>query len=302
MEETPPKKSSEKIVALKEKLSPDKLITRSVDFIFSKDSRKWVLLMFVIGFILRTLVALRLKFDADEMIYVPQTIHFIEAGKLQIYNQCAIWYWFTDLFNHIFGVNVLGARFFAVLLGSLSIILVYLLGKKIFNEKIGILAAFIFTLSPFQLAHTIGEMDIPMSFFAFLSFYLLILFLEKEKKSLFILAWITLGIAIMVKPIALLFIPAFCLFMLCYNKKHHDDFRWKQILYAALIIIIMVAPVLTYNYLLYKDKGLVDMQFARFTRIGFDFYSGIASTIEPFSLKVLTMPADGALPGFIRGF
>ena len=103
----------------------------------------------------------------------------------------------------------------------------------------------------------------------------------------------------MIKPIALLFIPAFTIFFFLYNKKYHKKYRLKKIFYAALIILLMVLPVLTYNFLLYKDKGLVDMQFARATKIGFDhktskkdFYIIIISVlllISTFSNIILSL-------------
>ena len=278
-----------------------KIIDKSIDFIFSDDKRKYIILLFIIGLTLRILISLGNPFAADEMLHAPHALGFIDSGKLQIMDQDAIWFFLTDLITKIFGATVFGIRFLQVLFDSLLIILVFLLGKEIFNDRIGLIASIIYTFSSLLFIQMKALMDIPMSFFVFLSMYLLILFFKKNKNKFFILSWISLGIAIMIKQIALWFIPAFVLFSLYYNKKHNNSFKLKQVIYAGIIIIIMVIPVLTFNYLLYKDKGIVDLQFARFTKISFETYEGIAHTIQPFNLKHLLLPYDNQRPGIIQG-
>ena len=277
------------------------IFDKIIDFIFSSDKRKYVILFLIIGLILRILVSLGNPFAADEMLHAPHALGFIDSGKLQIMDQDAIWFFLTDLATKIFGATVFGVRFLQVFFDSLLIVLIYLLGKEIFNKKIGLIASIIYTFSSLLLIQMKALMDIPMSFFVFLSMYFLILFFNKNKNKFFILSWISLGIAIMIKQIALWFIPAFVLFFLYYNKKYSNSFKIKQIIYAAIIIIVMVTPVLTFNYLLYKDKGIVDLQFARFTKISFDTYESIAHTIQPFSLKRLLLPYDNQRPGIIQG-
>ena len=292
------------------KNNSSKFIDKTVDFIFSKDIRKWVLLTFILGFILRVFAAIRAHFYADEMIYISYSIGFIESAKLQPCVQSAVWMWITNFFSNIFGTTILGIRFPAVLFGSLSIILIYLLGKELFSKKTGLLAAFIFAISPFQFMFTVAEIDISMAFFALFAMYLLIRFFRTDKKQFFIFGWISLGIAIMIKPIALLFIPAFVIFSLYYNKKYNKKYKVKQIIYAAIIIIILVLPVLTFNFMLYRDKGILDMQFARATQKGIEPYGDIIETIQPFSFTKSFISYDGAaatslkgmLPGSITGF
>lgn len=276
------------------------IIDKSIDFVFSKDNRKWVLLLVILGLIIRIISALHHPFYADEMVHGTHTIGFIDSGKLQIMDEDAVWFWMNDFFMGIFGTTVFGLRFFAILMGSLSIILIYLIGKQVFNEKIALIASFIFTFSPFQIIHIEGLMDIPMEFFALFALYSLIMFFKTDKMRFFYLIWISLGVAIMVKQIALFFIPALIISLIYYNKKYKNSFKIKQLIIAGLIILIMVTPVLAFNYLLYKDKGIVDVQFSRFTGIASDTYQGISSTMLSFSPSRLLLPFDGRLPGIVQ--
>ena len=59
-----------------------------------------------------------------------------------------IFYWFLDLWTKTFGSNVVILRFSSVLFSLITIYFVYLIGKKIKNEKIGILAALFLAINP----------------------------------------------------------------------------------------------------------------------------------------------------------
>ncbi len=281
----------------------DDVIDRVVEFIFSKDVRKFLIPLFIIGLVLRILIAFRSPFSADEMVHGPHAIGFISSGKLQIMDQDAVWFWLTDLAMNLFGVNAFGMRLPAIFFGSLSILVLYGIGKELFEKRVGIFAALVFALSPLQLLMTVGVMDIAMAFFAFFALYLFILSFKTGKRWFFLLTWISLGIAIMMKQIAVLFLPAFALFHLFYHKKYYKSLQLRGLVYAGFIVVLMVAPVLVFNYLLYKDKGILDLQFARFTRLSFDAYSSIGSTIESFSFeKLLFNYNNSGVPGFLLGF
>ncbi len=284
------------------KLDFNKILDKSLEFILSNNPKKYILLLVIIGFILRSLIAITSPFNADEMVHGTHSLGFIESKKLQIMDQDAVWFWLTDFAMKLFGANMFGIRFLAILFGALSIILVYLIAKELFNKKIGLISAFIFTFSSFQLLETRAEMDIPMFFFVMFALYATIIFFKTNKTPYFLITWISLGIAAMIKQIAIIMIPAFLIFYIYYNRKNLKKWKIKQTIYSILILIASVIPILTFNYLLYKDKGILDLQFARFTKIGFETYESIAPTIQPFSLSRLIFGTAERSPGIIEAF
>ncbi len=303
-QQNPSKPSSSAEKTLHQQLNQpktDKVISSIIDFIFAKDHRKWLLLIFLLSLVLRVLIGIRVPFNADEMVHGTHAIGFIDSGKLQIMDQDPLWFWLTDFSMKILGFNVLGIRFMSVLFGALSVLAIYLLGKEIFNGKTGMVAAFIFATSAYQLVETRAEMDIAMVFFVLCAMYFLVVFFKTSQKKMFILGWVSLGIAMMIKQIAVVFILPLMLFSLYYSKKYEKEFRFKQIAQAAAILLILSIPVLTFNYLLYKDKGIVDLQFARFTKISFGTYQAIGATAQPFQVKSLFVPTGGLSPGLIEG-
>src|SRR3989344_3159475 len=153
-------------------------VERTVDFLFKEENNRYILLLFVIGLVLRLFISLRIPFGADEMGYAVHSIGFIDSGKLQIHDQDGVWFFLSDLFMNLLGVNVLGLRFLAVLFGSLSIILIYLVGKEVFDKQVALIAAFLLTVSSYSILISIGSMDVPMAFFSLFSMYFLILFFK----------------------------------------------------------------------------------------------------------------------------
>ncbi len=277
-------------------------IDKILDFVFSKNNVKYLIILFVIAFILRIIAANNLAPNADEMVHGTHALGIIESKKLQIMDQDAIWFYLTDLFYRIFGENLIGLRFMSILFGSLSIFLVYLIAKKLFNERTALIAAFILTFSSYHIVMSLAEMDTSMIFFVLFSIYFFIKAVKENKDIFYILSNLFLGIAIMIKQIALLFIPAFILFLIYYKIKNSKfKINWKILIYSIILILILLIPIFTFNYLLYKDKGLVDLQFSRFLGVAKDTYKSIEATLKPFNFKDLFFPYENHPAGLYEG-
>src|SRR3989344_2299721 len=248
------------------------IINKFVDFLFSKNNLKYLIILFIIGFVLRGLVANNVAPNADEMLHAPHAINFINSGKLQIMDQDPVWFFLTDLSYKIFGVNMFAARFLAVLFGSLSILILYLIVKILYNKNLAFISAIILTFSSFHILMSLAEMDVAMMFFVLVSLFFLIKALKEKKDKYLPLSYLFLGIAILVKQIVIFFIY--------YKLKNKEKINFKQILIFILIIFIVTLPVLTFNYLLHKDKGLVDLQFSRFFGIAKETYKPIEARSE----------------------
>lgn len=260
-------------------------------------------LLFVFALGLRVLSAQREPVSADEMVHGVHPWGFIASGKLQIMDQAAVWFFLSDLFMQLWGTTLLGARLTSVLFGSATILVLYLLGSLLWNRRAGVGAALAGALSSYQLVHTEASMDTTMTFFVLLSLYFMVRFYRFEEKRDFYLSFLIAGIGAMVKPIALLFIPALGFsYLFYYWRKQGVIPALKQAVCGGMIVVLVVLPVLAFNYLLYTDKGILDLQFARFTRIGIETYSSIAPTIESFKVHDLFISYHGGLPGFVQGF
>ena len=120
--------------------------------------KSWTLFfILLLGFILR-LVSLNQSLWLDEAITV---LAVKNHSFLQIITQYIGgdfhppgFYLLLNLWTKIFGYSEVSARFPSVLFGVATIWIVYLLTKKLFSEKVGLLAAFLLAINPLHIYYS----------------------------------------------------------------------------------------------------------------------------------------------------
>lgn len=113
----------------------------------------------------------------------------------------------------VFGENALGWRAPAAVFGTLAILLVFLIGKKMFNQKVGILSAFVFGFDGLSIVLSrMGMNDIYLVTFLLLTF---LLFANKK----YLLSSVVFGLAIATKWSAFWFLPVLATYWAFTNPK-----------------------------------------------------------------------------------
>src|SRR3989338_10082511 len=140
----------------------DEVIGKVIDRIFETPKNlAYLLAIFVLGFVLRLIAAINLSVSADDMHFVTHAINFFSAGRLETYDQSSgLWFAFTSIMYKFFLYSQLGSRIAALVFGSLSIFLIYLLSKEFFDEKTSLISAFLLAIAPFHIKLTIAEQDV----------------------------------------------------------------------------------------------------------------------------------------------
>ncbi len=249
-------------------------IDKIIDALFNmKRSTFYLLIITFLGFILRLIAAINLSVAADDMHFVTHALNFFSSGRLVTYDQSAgLWFAFTSIMYKILGTTQLASRFAALLFGSLSILLIYFLAKEFFNEKISLFTALLLAISPFHIKNTVAEMDAMAMFFVLSSMLFFIYALRSEKIKFYLISGISMGLAIYTKVYPLLFIPSLLIYFVYIKRKEQKKiFTKRNIKYISLFLLtafIFTIPALTHNYLLYKDKGFLDLQFTRALGLG----------------------------------
>jgi hypothetical protein len=129
----------------------------------------------------------------------------------------------VSLLYSIFGVNEFSSNIIPLMTSLLGIILIFLFGRLLFNEKVGLIAAFLLSFFPLDVLYATRLMsDLPSAIFSVLSVYL---FLKAEKTErstktsiLYVLSGISLAIAFSIREMAILTL-LFYLGYVIYNKK-----------------------------------------------------------------------------------
>ncbi|MBI2454493.1 MAG: glycosyltransferase family 39 protein [Parcubacteria group bacterium] len=169
------------------------------------------------------------------------------------------------LFFSIFGDSLFAARLPSALFGLASVYLIYLIGRKLFDEKMGLISAFIFAVS---FAHAsvsrLAMMEGLLFFFILANIYYFLKFLGSASSPQAIKRdwWkfgLTFGLAILTKYIAVFLLPVYLTIWILKSKDRPSS---KHILGAAGIALIIFSPVIVYNILSYKTFGHFDLQLA----------------------------------------
>jgi 4-amino-4-deoxy-L-arabinose transferase-like glycosyltransferase len=159
-------------------------------------------------------------FDWDEINFAESSREMLLSGnfvQVQInfepfMEKPPLFFWLQVLSYHVFGINEYAARFPNAFFGLLSVICLFLIGKKVHNSMFGLLwaAIYIGSFLPFIYSKS-GIIDPVFNFFIFISLYFLIRSEQeiKSKHSAYfaLFSGLFAGLAIITKgPVALLLI------------------------------------------------------------------------------------------------
>ncbi|OFX77614.1 MAG: hypothetical protein A2X12_09185 [Bacteroidetes bacterium GWE2_29_8] len=132
------------------------LTSKKVDFpnwgIIQNKPFYFVIFLFIVAFILRVYNAGYLALWLDEYMHASPSVSFLNGGSmLQDDNNGLFLTIMTIGFFKLFGVSEFVARMPSIIFGSLSIVLTFLLAKRLYNSKIGFLAALLNALSLYTI-------------------------------------------------------------------------------------------------------------------------------------------------------
>ncbi|MBI2208859.1 glycosyltransferase family 39 protein [Candidatus Woesearchaeota archaeon] len=147
---------------------------------------------------------------------------------------------YTTAFSYkLFGINDFSSVLFVFLTSLASIILIFYFGKLLFNEKIGLMAAFLLSFFPLDVFYSTKLFtDLPSAFFMALGVYV---FLYSEMKSRlkygigYMLSGIFIGIGYLIRESVLLIVLFFIIYIL-YKKRVKKEYFLVPL--GVLIIIV----------------------------------------------------------------
>ena len=259
-----------------EKKKEEDFLGKAIDKVFSLDREMWILIFLLLGaFIIRLIFAINTGVTADATIHALHAVNFLDSGKLIDYSQSAgLWHRVTDFFYGIVGVGQFGSRIASIVFGTLSVLGIYLLSGLFFPRKIALISAGLLAFAPFHIRNTLSEMDVMAMFFIIMAFYFFVLGTKKDKFGPLFMAGIFMGLALYTKVYTVLFLPSLLGYFVYYEwkekKKIVSSRNIKKVALFLFIAFLFTIPTLTHNYLLFKDKGFVDLQFTGALDIGKD--------------------------------
>jgi 4-amino-4-deoxy-L-arabinose transferase-like glycosyltransferase len=179
----------------------------------------------------------------------------------------------------LFGENPIAARVLqAVIVGILQPYLAYLLGKRIFNVAVGLLAAGLTGIYLYFVYYSAALMTEAFYFTAILGcLYLAIalsdrLFIDSSKRmdrkaiQISLGLGVVLGVVILLRQVFMLFVPFIFLWIWWRAKRRFWPRVILPLLFSGLIAILMILPFTLFNYTQFDRFVLLN------TNAGYAFY------------------------------
>lgn len=172
--------------------------------------------------------------------------------------------WTMAVSMNFFGVHELSMRLPSVLFSTLGIWLIFLIGKHLYDEKIGLMAAFFFSINGLIIELTAGRIatdhiDVFFLFLVELSVFFIVLDTVKKSRWYILLAGLTCGLAILTKWLpALIVFPLYL--TLNYRKKSWTTI-FTDLLLMGIVTLAVAAPWQIYTYKNFPAEYLWEQRF-----------------------------------------
>ena len=167
-------------------------------------------------------------------------------------HQGPLWTYMLSVALWLFNFNPLAGACVTILFGTLAMLLMYKLGSIMFSEKIGIIAAALFAVSP--LIVTFDRMPFdpsPIPFFTILYFYAIFKWLKGSRYFFPLILFLIAVLYNLELATFTLFIP-FVLFLIYGFTKKESYFQkllnLKTIIYSLIALILPMIPVIIYDF------------------------------------------------------
>jgi len=184
--------------------------------------------------------ALRVLSIQENHDLLDQSMHSV--GRFYSGSHPPLLIWIGYFSSIIFGLNPVTLKMIPFIFSILSVLLLILIGRNLFNPLAGITAALVFTGNIiFNVFSKRFQFDIPYTFFILLSFYLFLLYLDKKKLSYNILGGIVFGLCLMVKILVGFYIPIIIFLFYIFNRKK-TEYKILDLIIFTLAGIITALP------------------------------------------------------------
>jgi 4-amino-4-deoxy-L-arabinose transferase-like glycosyltransferase len=222
---------------------------------------KWLLLAIIIALVLRFV-----DYDnnpralyGDELTMVYDTYSLINTGKDQLGNVLPITFemgagrpagyvYGSIPFVFLFGPNALGVRFLSILSGVLLVVVVFLLGRKIVNKDIGLVAAYLMAISPWAISLSRAGFEANFALLLATTGTLCLLFVKE--KPVMLLGWVICwGLAIHTYPTYKLLLPIFGVGLMVYvGVKNVFRTKNRLIVFISAILLTALLSITVYQF------------------------------------------------------
>ncbi|UCD62960.1 MAG: glycosyltransferase family 39 protein [Candidatus Zixiibacteriota bacterium] len=186
------------------------------------------------------------------------------------------------LLYHLFGISLWVGRIFGLVIGLASILMTYLIARRVFDHRTGLVAATIQALYPVSIYFELELLLDPLFMLLLqLTIHRFLVWWDTGGIGQSFLTGVFLGMAAITRPTALIFVPLLVLIVIATARVKGAWF--KQSIPMVLGVALLVLPITLRNYVVARDPVLISSQG------GINLYIGNNDAADGFS-AVMTEP------------
>jgi len=204
----------------------------------------------------RPLLLLLFLTTAFRLIYinfidlVPDEAYYWDISRrlqLSYYDHPPMLMYLISLSTNVLGNTPFAVRLPSVIISGAVTILVYLIGKEMFGERVGFYSSLVAnTVLIYSVGGILATIDTPFALFWLLALYFGVKALKTGEGMRWYLKDVALGLGMLSKYIMVLFVPAFLLFLVL-SKEHRRWLRRKEPYIGSIVALLIFSPVIIWN-------------------------------------------------------
>ncbi len=162
--------------------------------------------------------------------------------------------YFLSFIYFIFGHSYWAVYILQAVIGAITCVLIYFIGKPLFSRSVGLIAslmAALYSSFVFYTGMLVGE---TLGLFLIcLAFIFLLAFQKTQKLYHLFLGGLTLGLSMLLRANILILLPLVFLWLYMLLKKRSITFKILSVSIFILAIAIAILPIILRNYIIEKD-------------------------------------------------
>jgi dolichyl-phosphate-mannose-protein mannosyltransferase len=203
-------------------------------------------------------------YHTDETFYVISAKNMVRSGdyltpvfhEKKRFAKPILFYWQVALAYKVFGVSLVSARLWSVVLGTLSAVVVFLLGRRLLSTQAAMLAGLILPslYLHFQISRW-ATTDMTLSFFILCAFYFFIKAFQEEvnRGQNYFLFYLSMALGFLAKGPPAILIPTLTIVAFLIIRGDWKRFGEMRLLAGLVILLLVDVPWFAAMFLLHGD-------------------------------------------------
>ncbi len=208
---------------------------------------KWLWAIIITGFLLR-LLTINSALSFDEFIQTKAVMDANPAGLDKLTEMNPLTTWTRIIVTKILGIEVWSLRLTSLIFAILTLWLVYVMAKELYDKKTAMWAVALMSLSAW---HMLVSMSVSfdgafLAFYTLLTMYCYIMFEKYSEKKWLIFSGISFGLAVLTKYPGVLVIGAIAIYSLLRNKNIKKTIRECAFISVIGVAVFSIFPIIAF--------------------------------------------------------